>query len=142
MHPTELIELMMVGGVVTVIVIISLFLKGKRRKIGWLLALGFLLAYCVLFFARPYGIDAKIDRKVELLEPYLEERYPNTNWTITTVPHRTEGYKHLNPYYIGVIFEDEPEVTYHYWVERKEIYQISLSYRKENKEEFKYQESE
>ncbi len=127
MHPTEIIELMFVGGIIVSSLIVALFLKGRWRKTGWSLALVILVAYCIFFVARPFWIDAQIDKKVQLLRPYLEERYPDEEWTISTVPHREDGYKHRNPYYIGVVFENEPEVTYDYWVESEDnIYQISF----------------
>jgi hypothetical protein len=131
MHPTEIIELMIVGGTIVSILILAIFLKGRWRKAGWLLALVIFIAYCIFFVARPFWIDAQIDKKVQLLRPYLEEHYPDEEWTISTVPHRKDGFKHLNPYYIGVVFESEPEVTYDYWVESKDnIYQISFSTNK------------
>lgn len=142
MHPTELIEFMVVGVVIAVIIIISFILKGNWRKFGLIFTFVLLLAYCIFFIARLYWIDAQIVRKVEMLEPYLEKQYPNDEWIITTVLHKEEGYKHLNPYYIGVVFEDEPEVTYHYWVEKNNIYQISFSTKKENLDELKYKESD
>ncbi|WP_332651712.1 hypothetical protein [Lysinibacillus sp. 54212] len=120
MHPTEIIELMIIGIVMVSIVIIAIFLKGRWRKVGWLLALVIFVAYCIFFVSRPFWIDAKIDKKVELLCLYLEEHYPDEEWTISTVPHRKDGFKHLNPYFIDVVFESEPEVTYKYWVESKD----------------------
>ena len=142
MHPTEVIEFMIVGIVIAVIIIISFILKGNWRKFGLVFASVILLGYSVFFIARPYWIDAQIEKKVEMLEPYLEEQYPNEEWMITTVPHREDGYKHLNPYYIGVVFEDEPEVTYHYRVEKNNVYQISFSTKKESLVELKYKESD
>ncbi len=128
MYPTEVIELMVIVLIIAVIIIISFFIKVKLRKFGWSFALVVLVAYCVFYFTRPYLIDAQIDKKVEWLEPYLEQQYPNEEWEIITVPHRERGYKHLNPYYIGVIFADESDVTYHYWVENKHnIYQVMYS---------------
>ena len=127
MHPTEIIELMFVGGIIVSILIVALFQKGRWRKAGWLLALVVLVAYCIFYVARPFWIDAQIDKKVQLLRPYLEEHYPDEEWTISTVPHRKDGFKHRNPYYIGVVFKSEPDVTYDYWVESKDnIYQISF----------------
>ncbi len=127
MHPTEIIELMFVGGIIVSILIVALFQKGRWRKAGWLVALVVLVAYCIFYVTRPFWIDAQIDKKVQLLRPYLEEHYPDEEWTISTVPHRQDGYKHRNPYYIGVVFESEPDVTYDYWVESKDnIYQISF----------------
>ncbi|WP_026673760.1 hypothetical protein [Alkalihalobacterium bogoriense] len=142
MHPTEVIEFMVVGLAISVIIIISFILKGNGRKFGLLFATVVLLAYSVFFIARPYWIDSQIEKKVEMLEPYLEQRYPNDEWMITTIPLRENGYKHLNPYYIGVVFKDEPEVTYHYWVEKNNIYQVSFSTKKENLGEVKRKESE
>lgn len=127
MHPIEVIEFMVIGVIIGVLLLTSIFLKGKWRKRVWALVVLFLVTYIAFYIARPYWIDAQIDKKVELLKPHLEKQYPNENWTITTVPHREEGYKHLNPYYIGVVFEGEPEVTYHYWVEKDNIYQISYT---------------
>ncbi|WP_147802848.1 hypothetical protein [Alkalicoccus halolimnae] len=141
MHPTEVIEFIVVGGIVAVTIIISFILKGKWRKLGWAIALALLLAYCVFFIVRPYWIDTQIETKVEMLEPHLEQQYPNEDWMITTVPHREDGYAHLNPYYIGVVFESEPDVTYHYWVDKNNIYQISYSTNK-SLDELKYKESE
>ena len=127
MHPTEIIELMFVGGIIVSTLIVALFLKGRWRKTGWSLALVILVVYSIFFAARPFWIDAQIYKKVQLLRPYLEEHYPDEEWTISTVPHRQDGFKHRNPYYIGVVFESEPEVTYDYWVESKDnIYQISF----------------
>jgi len=135
MHPTEIIELMIFVSITTVIVIFSLFLKGKWRKIGWSLALVTLVIYLMFYVARPIWIDVQIDKKVSLLKPYLEQHYPKEEWVITTVPHRQEGFKHLNPYYIGVVFENEPDVTYYYWVESEnEIYQKANSQKEAYRE--------
>ncbi|MFS1515858.1 hypothetical protein V1503_04945 [Bacillus sp. SCS-151] len=127
MHPKEAIELMVVGLCLVTIVIISFLLTGKWRKICWSLALAVLVAYCIFFVIRPFWIDAQIEKKVTLLRPFLEQHYPNEEWVISTVPHREDGFKHLNPYYIGVVFESEPNTIYNYWVESKSnIYQISF----------------
>lgn len=141
MHPTEVIELSIVVIIIAVIIMVSLFLKGKWRKLGWSLALFVLFAYWLFFIVRPYWIDAQIEKKVEMIEPYLKQQYPHDNWEIKTVPHQEDGYKHLNPYYIGVVFENEPEVTYHYWIEKNNIYQIGYSTNKKL-EDLKYIESE
>ena len=128
MHPIEIIELMIVGFIISAIVIISLFLRGKWRKVSWSFALAVLVAYCLFYVVRPYWIDAQIDKKVELLKPYLKQHYPDESWEISIVPHREEGFESQNPYYIQVVFESEPEVTYGYWVENENnIYQSIYS---------------
>lgn len=128
MHPSAIIELLLVGVVILSIVIMAIILKGRWRKTAWLVAFVIGVSYCIFFVARPFWIDGQIDKKVNLLRPYLEERYSDEEWTVFTVPFRKEGFKHLNPYYIGVHFENEPEVTYYYWVENKDhINQISFT---------------
>jgi len=139
MHPTEVIELIIVGVSLVIIIILSFILKGKWRKVGWSFSVAILIIYAVFYIVRPYWIDYKIEKKIDLLVPHLEQQFPNEKWKISTVPHREDGYEHLNPYYIGVIFENEPEVTYHYWVEAKNnIYQISYSTTKHG-DEFKHE---
>jgi hypothetical protein len=117
--------------VIASILIISHFLRGKWRKIGWLVSVVVLVAYCLFFVTRPYWIDAQIDHKVKLLRPYLKEHFPDEEWVISTVPHRDDGFKHLNPYIISVVFDSEPEVIYGYRVESKgNIYQVSYTTNK------------
>jgi hypothetical protein len=139
MDPRELVELMIVGFGIVIMVIISLFLRGNWRKFGLRLAVVTLVAYGIFYVARPIWIDTQINKKVELIQPYLEQRYPNEEWMISTVPHRKEGYKHLNPYYIGVVFQNEPEVTYYYWVESKNnIYTVAISEKPRYSSEHKH----
>ncbi|SDO49347.1 DUF3139 domain-containing protein [Alkalicoccus daliensis] len=106
-------------------------MKFSWKKLSVISVLLIVLSLSAVLIFRPVWLDWQIDKKAEMLAPYLEEQYPEENWNLTTVPHREDGYKHLNPYYIGVVFEDEPEVTYHYWVENEnEIYQIMYSANK------------
>ncbi|PPA69939.1 hypothetical protein C4B60_13370 [Jeotgalibacillus proteolyticus] len=141
MYPTEIMEFTIVGIVIAVILMISFFFRKKMRKVGWASACVIFLAYSLFFIARPYWIDSQIKIKVELLEPYLEQNYPNEKWTIKTSAHREDGHRSSNPYYIGVIFENEQDVTYDYWVEKDEIYQISYVTNKEL-DDLKHRESE
>jgi hypothetical protein len=132
MQPSQLLEFLFVGIAIVTIIFISLFLKGKYRIVFKYLALIILIGYSVLFVSRPYWIDYQISKKVELLKPFLEERYPGEEWKISTVPHRKDGFKHMNPYDIGVVFKNEPSTTYHYWIESKNnIYQNAYSTSKD-----------
>ena len=128
MHPTEMPGLYIVGALILVILLLSLRLEKKWKKIGWSIAGILFFGYSIFLIVRPYWIDSQIEKKVELLEAYLIVHYPEEQWEIKTVPHRQKGYKHLNPYYIGVIFENEPDVIYHYWVENEnDIYQVAFT---------------
>ena len=40
------------------------------------------------------------------------------------MPHREDGYESSNPYYIGVIFDNEPQVEYQYFARNK--YDITI----------------
>lgn len=119
MHPIELIELMIVCGIFFVILIVSFILKGKWRKIVQRLAILFLISFSIFYFVRPYWIDMQIEKKVGYVQMHLEDRYPVETWEYRIVPHREDGYEYLNPYFIGVIFDTEPQVEYKYFARNK-----------------------
>jgi hypothetical protein len=118
LHPVELIELMIVGGILLVILLVSFILKGKWRKVIQGLALLFLVSFVIFYFVRPYWIDMQIEKKIGYIQMHLEEQYPGETWEYRTVPHREDGYE-SNPYYIGVIFDTEPQVEYKYFARNK-----------------------
>lgn len=119
MHPIELIELMIVGGILLVILFASFILKGKWRKITLGLAILVLVSFGIFYFVRPYWIDMQIEKKVGYIQMHLEEQYPGETWEYRIVPHREDGYESSNPYYIGVIFDTEPLVEYKYFARKK-----------------------
>lgn len=128
MHPTEIIELIIVGGVLLIILFVAFLLKGKWRKIIRGLAVIYLVAFGIFYVVRPSWIDLQIENKIGYLDMYLEVKYPEETWEFKTVPHREDGYKHMNPYHIGVKFETEPEVEYRYFVSTKDdIIQVGYS---------------
>lgn len=63
MHPTELIELMIVGGILLIMLVVSFILKGKWRKIIQGLAILCLVSFGIFYFVRPYWIDMQIEKK-------------------------------------------------------------------------------
>ncbi len=74
----------------------------------------------------------QIEKKIEYIQMHLEEQYPGETWSYKTVPHRESGYKDVNPYYIGVTFETEPEVEYQYFARNKnDIIQTGFSIKQE-----------
>ncbi len=120
MHPIELIELMIAGGVLLVILLVSFILKGKWRKISQGLAILYLVSFGIFYIVRPYWIDLQIEKKAGYLQMHLEEQYPGETWEFWTVPHREDGFEHMNPYHIEVIFDTEPEVEYNYFARNKD----------------------
>lgn len=119
MHPIALIELMIVLAILFIIVLVSFLLKGKWKKLAQRLAILYLVSFGVLTVVRPYWIDRQIEIKISYIQMHLEEQYPGETWRYWTVPHREEGYEHMNPYHIGVIFDKEPEVKYIYYAQKK-----------------------
>ena len=91
MHPTELIELMIVGGVLLVILFVAFLFTGKWRKMIRGLALVFLVAFGIFYVIRPHWIDLQIENKMGYLNMYLKEQYPKETWEFRTVPHRENG---------------------------------------------------
>lgn len=132
MHPIEFIEIIVASGIFLAILSISLFLKGKWRKNIRVLAVVYLICFSIFYALRPYWIDLQIENKVGFLQMYLEEKYPTETWEFWTVPHREDGYESMNPYSIGVIFENEPDVEYTYFVRNKDdIVQTGYSSQKD-----------
>lgn len=116
MHPTELIEHLLVAVVVFLMFAASYVFRGKWRKMIRLLAVICIIAYAVFYAIRPSLIEDRVAADVIILEDYLEERYPNEPFTVTTIPFRTEGYESKNPYTIYVTFSSEPDTEYFYRV--------------------------
>ena len=58
----------------------------------------------------------------------MEKQYPGETWEFRIVPHREDGYESLNPYFIGVIFGNEPQVEYKYFARNKgDVIQLGWS---------------
>lgn len=116
MHPIFIIELLITSGALLTIVMIAVIFKGKWGKRFLGVAAMYLVIVSLFFLARPYWIDFQQDRKVKYLEIYLKAKYSEETWTMEKVPHREEGFAHLNPYVISVYFDTEPGVIYEYYI--------------------------
>lgn len=119
LHPIEFIQLMLASGILVFILFISFIFKGKRRKRIQGLALLFLVSFGIIYFVRPSWTDMQIEKKVSYIQLHLEKKYPGETWEFRTVPHREDGYESSNPYFIGVIFDNEPQVEYTYFARNK-----------------------
>lgn len=132
MHPIEYIELMIAGGILFLILFVSFILKGKWKKAFQGLAIVYIVSFGIFYFIRPYWIDFQIERKEAYLQLYLGEKYSGETWGFWTVPHRENGFEHMNPYVIRVVFNTEQEVEYNYFVRRKDdIIQTGYSIKNE-----------
>ncbi|AWE06847.1 hypothetical protein DCE79_05295 [Lysinibacillus sp. 2017] len=119
MHPIEIIQLMIASGILVFLLFISFIFKGKRRKRIQGLALLLLVSFGIIYFVRPYWINMQIEKKVSYIQLHLEKKYPRETWEFRIVPHREDGYESSNPYFIGVIFDNEPQVEYQYFARNK-----------------------
>lgn len=121
MDDNQLIIYILASIPLIIILIFSLLLKGKKRVLSFIMASAYLII-CILFFSlRPTYIDYQIEYRVEILDEYLKEKYPTESWVFWTVPHREKGYSSSNPYIIEVIFDNEPNVHYAFYVSKDTI---------------------
>ncbi len=111
MHPITVIEITVSIILVIVTFVIALLLPKNSRKF-WLMIASLLTVLLLLFFTiRPYWVDYQVSKKIEQLNQYLVEKYPNQEWTI----RQQEG-RQYNPYHLKVEFETEKGWTYTYSV--------------------------
>lgn len=125
MGPHELIEWIMLSVIVLPIVLLGIKLKSRGRAMMFTLAGLICVAYGVYLIVHPYFVDQKVAYNAKQVESYLEKTYPDERFTLTTVPYWKEGYKHLNPYKIDVVFANEADATYTYSVEDNGTVELS-----------------
>lgn len=125
MGPHELIEWILLSVIVLPIVLFGLKLKSWGRMLMFSLAGVICIAYGVYLIVHPYFVDQKVAYNAKQVELHLEKTYPDERFTLTTVPYWKEGYKHLNPYTIDVVFANEADATYTYSVEDNGTVELS-----------------
>ena len=110
MHPITVIEITASIIFVIVIFIIAFLLPKKARKLSLIIVSLFTVLFLLFFVVRPYWVDSQVSKKMEQLNQYLGETYPNQEWTIS----RQEERRQYNPYHLEVEFENEKGWTYTY----------------------------
>ena len=128
MHPSELLTYSFAVIPLTMLLSLAILLREKWKNIIFIVAGVYALACIIFFLAQPYYVDHRIADNVELLDAYLEEKYPGETWTFWTVPHREDGYESMNPYMIEVTFDTESTVHYGFLVTREEIKPVSYRF--------------
>jgi hypothetical protein len=111
MHPITAIEITVSIAIVTLLFVIVSIIPKKVRKISLLLASSLTLILILFFVIRPYWINHQVSVKTELLNQYLEKKYPNQEWQIKRKVGRQN-----NPYHLDVTFENEKGWIYTYLV--------------------------
>lgn len=125
MGPHEIIEWMMLSVIVLPIVLLGIKFKSWGRTLMFSLAGVICIAYGVYLIVYPYFVDQKIAYNAKQVESYLEQTYPDERFKLTTVPYWKEGYKHLNPYKIDIVFANESDARYTYSVEDNGTVELS-----------------
>ncbi|MFC4323182.1 hypothetical protein [Litchfieldia salsa] len=120
-HPITVMEVIVSLVFIIGTFVISFLLPKKNRKI-YLIIASLLTVLLLLFFViRPYWVDSQVSKKMEQLNQYLRDKYPNQEWTIS----KREG-RQYNPYHLEIEFENEKGWTYTYSVtNEKNICQIA-----------------
>ncbi|WP_214849387.1 hypothetical protein [Exiguobacterium sp. s138] len=123
MGPHELIEWILYGvfGLIVLPIVVFGFVKtGKKRMLALMTAGVLCLMFGSFLMSQPddEDIKAEIQENVAAVKPYLAKEFPGEKWTISTVPFQKEGYQHVNPYFITVVFQNEPDAAYEYNVNR------------------------
>lgn len=111
MHPITIFEFSFAIGLFIVSIFLSYFVFKKNRK-NIFKFVGLLLIVEVLFFiVRPFWINYRVSIKTDQLKAYLNEKYPNEKWKISSSRSRQS-----NPYHLRVTFLNEKNWTYSYYV--------------------------
>lgn len=110
---------------ILVMLCIYYFLNEKNRKFLPLISI-ILTIFTIFIFNYGSGIllEKKTDVSIELLEDYLNEKYPSDKWRIE--PIGTIGQDKL--IVLHVIFEKEPQFEYVYHINGINIKQISYQW--------------
>lgn len=138
MHPLELIEYLVVFVLFAISLLLAFVLHGKWR-IGMIsITLLFMMTYSTFYLSRPVLIAERVAENRKLVEKYLAEQYPDETYSIKTIPFRTDGFEHTNPYTIYVTFTNEPNTEYNYRVDEKN--HVSISGYTGDVQDFRFQQ--
>lgn len=121
MHPITVIEILSAVVLFLLLLGVSYFLPGNKRKTAIKIILIVIVVELAFFAIRPLWIDYHRGIKTEQLTDYLEERYPGEKFKIS---YRTS--RSYNPYHLEVRFANEPGWSYSYSVNEDEIKQVGV----------------
>lgn len=120
MHPTTVIELILLLGIIIAIGLIALVFPKKVRKIVWVLSGVILLIGITFYGVRPFIVQYQTDKATEELVHHLVGLYPEDSWLITD----TDEHEIKPIIYLHVRFESESKMVYEYAVQNKTIDQV------------------
>ncbi|MEK3799543.1 hypothetical protein MHI18_15190 [Peribacillus sp. FSL H8-0477] len=122
MHPTTIIDLILLLGIIIAIGCLALELPKKVRKIVWVLSGVILLLGITFYVVRPFIVQYQTNKATEELMHHLEGVYPEDSWVITD----TDEHEIHPVIYLHVRFESETKMLYEYAVQNKTIDQVDM----------------
>ncbi|WP_047155485.1 hypothetical protein [Aneurinibacillus tyrosinisolvens] len=120
MAPITVIQMMFAGIPVLLLLLISVFLKDKKRNTLASLAVFIAFVEIIFFAVSPFMLDFTIKGKQSVINQYLARKYPNESWKIERFDKENPS---ANPYVQVVTFTNEPGYTYRYIIENGKVYQ-------------------
>ena len=103
-----------------------MFLRKRGRIVISILFVTILIGYGVYFGIREQVLQNRYEESIEIVDTYLQDKYPNETWTFDT--HVEEGRK-IRPTKVKVIFDNEQSVNYIYKVYEKNrviVYEVGF----------------
>ncbi|WP_438298569.1 hypothetical protein [Sporosarcina sp. FA15] len=110
------LERFLLGVILFVLFLIAIFLRKRGRIVISLLFIAILIGYWVFYGIREQVLQNRYEESIEIVDTYLQDKYPNETWTIDTIVE--EGRK-IRPTKVKVIFDNEQNVDYIYKVYEK-----------------------
>lgn len=110
------LERFLLGVILFVLFLIAIFLRKRGRIVISLLFIAILIGYWVFYGIREQVLQNRYEESIEIVDTYLQDKYPNETWTIDTIVE--EGRK-IRPTKVKVIFDNEQSVDYIYKVYEK-----------------------
>lgn len=119
--PTTIIELGILIFIFIGLNVLALFLtsfKKMLRIISWII----LIAGITFYSIRPFLVDLQTKSAIEKLDTHLERVFPEDHWEVTD----SDDYRLTNEKKLFVIFENEPNVTYLYNINKQTVTQVDM----------------
>ncbi|QNK86848.1 DUF4229 domain-containing protein [Sporosarcina sp. resist] len=110
------LERFLLGVILFVLFLIAIFLRKRGRIVISILFIAILIGYWVFYGIREQVLQNRYEESIEIVDTYLQDKYPNETWTIDTIVE--EGRK-IRPTKVKVIFDNEQSVDYIYKVYEK-----------------------
>lgn len=117
--PTTIIELGILIFIFIGLNVLALFLtrfKKMLRIISWII----LIAGITFYSIRPFLVNLQTKSAIEKLDTHLERVFPEDHWEVTD----SDDYRLTNEKKLFVIFENEPNVTYLYNINKQTVTQV------------------